>query len=64
MQALQNLMKDRSTILITHRLVDLAGFKEILVLRAGQVVERGDQSRLLQEKGLFNKLWQLQATAI
>lgn len=64
MQALQNLMQDRSTILITHRLVDLARFEEILVLRAGQVVERGDQSRLLQEKGLFNKLWQLQATAI
>lgn len=64
MQALQSLMKDRSTILITHRLVDLEGFEEILVLRAGQVVERGDQSQLLQEQGLFNKLWQLQAAAV
>jgi ATP-binding cassette subfamily C protein CydC len=64
MQALQSLMKDRSTILITHRLVDLAGFEEILVLRSGQVVERGDQVHLLQEPGLFNKLWQLQATTV
>jgi ATP-binding cassette subfamily C protein CydC len=64
MQALQVLMKDRSTILITHRLVDLEGFDEILVLRAGQVVERGDQSHLLQEQGLFNRLWQLQAVTV
>ncbi len=64
MQALQNLMKDRSTILITHRLVDLEGFEEILVLRAGHVVERGDQSQLLQEQGLFNRLWQLQAATV
>lgn len=55
-------MKDRSTILITPRLVDLEGFEEILVLRVGQVVERGDRSQLLQEQGLFNRLWQLQAT--
>ncbi|MBN9388795.1 MAG: thiol reductant ABC exporter subunit CydC [Chloroflexi bacterium] len=64
MQALHSLMKDRSTILITHRLVDLAGFEEILVLRSGQVIERGDQSHLLQEKGLFNRLWQLQTAPV
>lgn len=64
LQALQSLMKNRSTILITHRLADLESFGEILVLRAGQVVERGDQSHLLQEAGLFNRLWQLQTATV
>lgn len=64
MQALQNLMRDRSTILITHRLVGLENAGEILVLRAGQVAERGSQAHLLQEPGLFSKMWQLQAATV
>lgn len=64
MQALQNLMRDRSTILITHRLADLEKAGEILVLRAGQVAERGSQAQLLQQAGLFNKMWQLQAATV
>jgi ABC-type multidrug transport system fused ATPase/permease subunit len=61
MQALQSLRAGRSTILITHRLSDLENAGEILVLRAGQVAERGEQPDLLEQDGLFKKMWRLQA---
>jgi ABC-type multidrug transport system fused ATPase/permease subunit len=35
---------------------------EILVLRAGQIVERGTHATLLQNEGLYWKMWQQQST--
>lgn len=58
--ALQALMAGRTTLLITHRLVGLEAADEILVLHAGQVVERGCHSDLLQQGGLYARMWALQ----
>ena len=53
-------MKNKSTLLITHRLVGLENVDEILVLENGRIVERGTQAELLERGGLFCHLWELQ----
>jgi ATP-binding cassette, subfamily C, bacterial CydC len=42
-----------SVVLVTHRLVDLSGFDELLVLDAGRVVQRGSHADLLAEPGWY-----------
>ena len=49
-----------TTLLITHRLVGLEDIDEIIVLRAGRVVERGTHCELLQIDGLYRRMWNLQ----
>ncbi len=58
--ALQPLLVGRTTLLITHRLVGVEAADEILVLRAGQVVERGCHPDLLQRGDLYARMWALQ----
>ena len=48
---------DRAVLLITHRLDGLDRVNEILVLKAGRVVERGTHTELLRAKGRFHDLW-------
>ena len=50
----------RTTLTITHRLVGLEDADEILVLRAGRVVERGQHHDLMQMGGLYRRMWDLQ----
>jgi ATP-binding cassette, subfamily C, bacterial CydC len=50
----------RSVIHITHRLGGLEDMDEILVLRSGQVLERGSHTHLLAAGGLYAKMWQVQ----
>jgi ATP-binding cassette subfamily C protein CydC len=60
MAALQTLAAGRTTLLITHRLVGLDAADEILVLRAGRIVERGRHHELMQMGGLYRHMWDLQ----
>jgi ATP-binding cassette subfamily C protein CydC len=60
MTALQALAAGRATLLITHRLVGLEAADEILVLRAGRIVERGRHHELMQIRGLYRHMWDLQ----
>ena len=50
----------KTSLLITHRLVGLEELDEVLVLDHGQLVERGTHSSLLEQKGLYRRLWDLQ----
>lgn len=59
-QAIHHLMRGRTTLMITHRLVGLQQADEILVLEAGRIRERGTEYDLLQCEGLYWKLWQIQ----
>jgi ABC-type multidrug transport system fused ATPase/permease subunit len=52
--------KEKSSLLITHRLVGLENVDEILVMDNGQVVQRGTHQELLEQKGLYRRLWDLQ----
>jgi ATP-binding cassette subfamily C protein CydCD len=55
-----DLMKRKTSLLITHRLVGLENVDEILVLDHGQIIERGSQDQLMQTDGLYHRLWELQ----
>ena len=60
MDEVYQLMKGRTTLVITHRLSGLEKMDEILVLDKGQIVERGKHEALLLQKGLYHKLSETQ----
>jgi thiol reductant ABC exporter CydC subunit len=60
MEILYGVMTDRTTLIITHRLVGLEEIDEILVLKAGRIVERGRHHDLLQAETLYRRMWRLQ----
>ena len=58
--ALERLMKTRTTVAIAHRLSTIKNADEICVLHEGRIVERGSHEELLAKKGYFWKLHELQ----
>jgi ATP-binding cassette subfamily B protein len=60
-RALAVLMNGRTTIAIAHRLSTIVDANEILVLHHGQVRERGTHRELLARRGLYERLYRLQA---
>jgi thiol reductant ABC exporter CydC subunit len=60
MDAIQGLMAHRTTLIITHRLAGLETVDEIVVLRAGQIVERGRHADLWSMGRLYRRMWELQ----
>ncbi|MCJ7567853.1 MAG: thiol reductant ABC exporter subunit CydC [Anaerolineales bacterium] len=63
MRSLIGLMRERTSLLLTHRLIQLEDVDEILVLQEGRVIERGDHSRLLKAHGLYYRMWSHQRQA-
>ena len=63
-QALARLMRGRTTIAVAHRLSTIVGSDEILVMHHGQVRERGTHRELLARRGLYERLYRLQAGAV
>jgi len=59
-EALENLMKERTSIIIAHRLSTVKNADEIIVLSKGEIIERGKHDELLQKKGTYNYLCSLQ----
>jgi subfamily B ATP-binding cassette protein MsbA len=59
-QALQRLMKGRTTVVIAHRLATISAADVIFVVKNGQIVERGGHQDLLTRNGLYTRLHQLQ----
>ncbi|MCB1682519.1 MAG: ATP-binding cassette domain-containing protein [Alphaproteobacteria bacterium] len=57
-KALQALEKGRTTIVIAHRLTTVQAADQILVLDRGEIVERGTHDNLLQEGGLYAKMYE------
>ena len=54
------ILKGKTALLITHRLVELNRAEQILVLDGGRIVERGTEKHLLGSKGFYRKMWGLQ----
>ena len=62
--ALTKLMKNRTSIVIAHRLSTVANLDRIVVLRNGKIVEQGSHEELLKQKdGAYQKLWSKQSGA-
>jgi ATP-binding cassette subfamily B protein len=61
--ALDLVSKGRTTIVIAHRLSTVISADEIIVLREGQIAERGTHAALLREKGLYASMWDRQREA-
>ncbi|MBR4389583.1 MAG: ABC transporter ATP-binding protein [Prevotella sp.] len=59
--ALERLMKTRTTVAIAHRLSTIRSADEICVLHEGQIVERGTHEELLAADGYYKKLHDMQA---
>ena len=59
--ALDKLMKGRTTIAIAHRLSTIKNMDEIIVLEKGTIVERGDHQTLISQNGIYKKLQDLQS---
>lgn len=58
--ALENLMKDRTSIVIAHRLSTVLSADVILVMQHGKVISRGSHQDLLKSCPLYNKLYKMQ----
>ncbi|MBC8321018.1 MAG: ABC transporter ATP-binding protein [Bacteroidetes bacterium] len=59
--ALTNIMKDRTTVVIAHRLSTVQHADEIIVIKKGEIVERGTHEELILLDGAYKRLQQLQA---
>ncbi|MFW5617057.1 MAG: ABC transporter ATP-binding protein [Prevotella pectinovora] len=59
--ALERLMKTRTTVAIAHRLSTIKNADEICVLHEGQIVERGTHDELISKDGYYKKLHDMQS---
>ena len=60
-EALENLMRNRTTIVIAHRLSTIRNADEICVMHEGEIVERGRHKELLDLKGYYKRLCDMQS---
>ena len=61
--ALERVSRGRTTLVIAHRLSTIVGADEIIVLDAGEIVERGTHHALLAKDGLYASMWNRQREA-
>ena len=61
---LQLISKNRTTLVIAHRLSTAADADEILVLEQGEITERGNHEELLSKKGKYSEMWNKQKSSI
>ena len=59
--AIQNLMKNRTSIVIAHRLSTIQHADLIVVMQQGEIIETGKHADLIAQKGVYHKLSEMQA---
>ena len=61
--ALEIVSKDRTTLVIAHRLSTVVNADKIIVLEAGEIIEEGTHPELLEKGGLYAGMWNRQREA-
>ncbi|WP_176083985.1 ABC transporter ATP-binding protein/permease [Martelella sp. HB161492] len=61
--ALDVVSQNRTTLVIAHRLSTVIGADEIIVLKSGEIAERGNHAALLEQNGLYAQMWERQREA-
>ena len=59
-QSLKKLMEGRTSLIIAHRLSTILDVDQILVIRRGEIIERGTHTELILQNGYYSKLFHLQ----
>ncbi len=59
-EALDHLVRDRTSIIIAHRLSTIRNVDKIMVLKRGELIESGSHDELLEQDGLYASLYKLQ----
>ncbi|MDO6597045.1 ABC transporter ATP-binding protein [Oceanihabitans sp. 2_MG-2023] len=59
--ALENMMKNRTSIVIAHRLSTIQNADQILVMQKGEIAEQGTHKELMNKNGVYNKLVEMQS---
>ena len=60
-KALENMMKNRTSVVIAHRLSTIQNADKIIVLQKGEIVEQGKHDELMAKKGTYMKLVEMQS---
>lgn len=63
-QAVDNLVKERTTLVIAHRLSTVRQADQIVVLEKGRIIEKGSHDELIGGEGHYARLWQTQTDLI
>lgn len=61
-QALSTLVKNKTVIMIAHRLYTVNNAHQIIVLQEGKIAEKGTHRQLLQNQSLYAQMWKAQTT--
>ncbi len=61
--AIAHLVKNKTVLVIAHRMRTIVGADKIIVLENGEVAEQGNHKELLAKQGLYNRLWLIQSKA-
>ncbi len=61
--AIAHLVKNKTVLVIAHRMRTIVGADKIIVLENGEVAEQGNHEELLAKQGLYNRLWLIQSKA-
>lgn len=59
-QAIQELVKSKTVVVIAHKLFTIKNAQQIIVLDNGQIAERGTHDELMNHRGIYRKMWDIQ----
>ena len=62
-QALSHVLKDKTVVIIAHRLYTITAVDQILVVDRGEIKERGTHTDLLEKKGIYHGMWKIHTQA-
>lgn len=60
MNSIKKLPKDTTTIIVAHRLSTIKDCDKVFVLDEGKIVENGKHKQLINQKGVYAKMWKSQ----